>query len=456
MSKNTGMKHFVAVLAVLLTFSAASVTAQDDVLFKLYSAARDSEAAGNYQLAAQQYKRIVELRPDMAEAHANLGNLYYVQGLWDQAASSFKKAIRLKSSLAAPHFLLGLLCFNARDFEHAVVYLKEAERLDRANTLAPLYLGYTYFVQKRYQEASATLEKVIEADEKNLDAWYHLSKLHGELTKEYFEKLQTRHKDSFFTALARSHFFESSGSWEQAGQELSKAIAIRTDSPELKRRLAWLARRAAGENATSLPEDAFSGSTRYLYSPPDGDKIRSVYNTEAARVKEIRDPKSESPESLYKLADAHQALSFLSSLWVLRTDPDSYRSHELRGEALEASGKMDDAVAEYRRALEIKPELQTVHFTIGNIEWRRGHMEEAFAELSQELKINPNDPRAHYESGDILLSENKPNEAEKHFLHALKFAPDLTEAHLALERIASARGDTDIAILHLNKENPQE
>ena len=93
------MKHFVAVLAVLLTvlltLSAAPVSAQNDVLIKLYSAARDAEAAGNYQLAAQQYKRIVELRPDMAEAHANLGNLYYVQGLWDQAASSFEKAIRL-------------------------------------------------------------------------------------------------------------------------------------------------------------------------------------------------------------------------------------------------------------------------------------------------------------------------------------------------------------------------
>jgi len=78
-------------------------------------------------------------------------------------------------------------------------------------------------------------------------------------------------------------------------------------------------------------------------------------------------------------------------------------------------------------------------------------MEEAFAELAEELKLNPNDPRSHYESGDILLSENKPNEAEKHFLQALKYSPDLTEAHLALERIANARGDTAGAILHLKK-----
>ena len=255
---------------------------------------------------------IVELRPSMAEAHANLGNLYYAQGQWDQAATSFKNAIRLKPSLAAPHFLLGMLSFKARDFERAVSYLKEAERLDPANVLAPLYLGYTFYAQNRYQQAAAMLEKVVAADEKNLDAWYHLSKLHGQLSKQHFERLQTKHANSFFTALARSHFFESATNWEQAGQELSKAIALKPDSRELKQRLAWLAQRTAGDNTTSPPQDEFSGSTRYFYTPPEGDTIRAGYTSETLRANKIRDSKSDSADSLYELADAHQALSFLS------------------------------------------------------------------------------------------------------------------------------------------------
>ena len=161
--------------------------------------------------------------------------------------------------------------------------------------------------------------------------------------------------------------------------------------------------------------------------------------------------KPETDESLYELADAYQALSFLSSLWVLQTDADSYRAHELRGEALEAAGKTDEAIEEYRQALKLKPELQTVHFSIGNLYWRGGRMEEALVELQEELKVNPADPNSHYELGDILLSQNKPQDAEKHFLQALKFDPDLTEAHLAMERTASARGDSATAILHLKK-----
>ena len=100
---------------------------------------------------------------------------------------------------------------------------------------------------------------------------------------------------------------------------------------------------------------------------------------------------------------------------MLQTDADSYRAHELRGEALEAAGKTDEAIEEYRQALKIKPELQTVHFSIGNIYWRGGRMEEAFVELQEELKVNPADPNSHYELGDILLSQNKLQDAENIF-----------------------------------------
>ena len=195
---------------------------------------------------------------------------------------------------------------------------------------------------------------------------------------------------------------------------------------------------------------AFSGSTVSLCVSGRGQHSRGVLLRAFSGADAVGHQPT-APEVLYKLADAHQALSFLASLWVLHTGPESYRAHELRGEALEAAGKTDEAIVEYRRALEIKPELQTVHFTIGNIYWRLGQMDEALVELAEELKINPNDPQAHYESGDILLSQNKPDEAEKHFIHALRFSPGLTEAHLAMERILSARGDTAAAIVHLRK-----
>ena len=84
------MKHIAAALVVWIALGTAPAAAQDDVLVKLYTEARDAEAAGNYAIATQRYERIVAMRPSMAEAHANLGNLYYVQGFHDRAAASLQ------------------------------------------------------------------------------------------------------------------------------------------------------------------------------------------------------------------------------------------------------------------------------------------------------------------------------------------------------------------------------
>lgn len=440
-------------MLVHLVFGSLLCLAQDDVLLKLYAEARAAEAAADYPAATQRYEKIVALRPDMAEAHANLGNLYYVQGRAERAAASFKKAIRLKPSLGAPHFFLGVLAFNARDFDRAQQYLNKAAGLDPYNPLVPLYLGYTLYAQSKHFEAVASLENVTTADGNNQDAWYHLSKSHGQLSKHYFEKLQKQYADSFYTYLARSHFYESGGNWEDARQELQRALGKRAGEKHLEQRMEWLHRRAQDESAAppAGTDDPLEGSTKYLYSPPEGAQIRAAYEAERSRAAELHKQAADSPEILYALAEGHQSLSFLSSLWVLQTNPDSYRAHQLRGQLFEAANKMDEAIAEYQRALALKPELQTVHFAIGNLHWRRGRLEEALPELQQELKVDPNDPHAHYEIGDILFSQNKLVEAEQHFAKALQFAPDMQEAHLAIERIASASGDVGKAVFHLKK-----
>ncbi|MEO8663452.1 MAG: tetratricopeptide repeat protein [Bryobacteraceae bacterium] len=421
--------------------------AQDEALVRLYREAQGAEASGDYRTATQRYEQIVALRPDMAEAYANLGNLYYVQQQWEQAAAALKKAVRLKPSLAAPHVLLGVLAYNGRELERAIGYLVKAEKLDPNNPLAPLYLGYSYFARRQFPAAAEALEKLTRMDPANEDAWYHLSKIHGQWSRQSFEVLQRRYPASFHTALARSHFFESGGSWERAGEELAKAAALRPADASLTARVGWLRRRAEGD-ASAPPESALAGSTRYLYAPPEGPAIQSEYERERLSLKA---GEAVTEDALYTAAEAHQSMAFLASLAVMQTRPDSYRAHELRGEALEAGGKTDEAVGEYRAALAVKPDLQTIHFAIGNLYWKNGRMEDALVELREELKVNAGDPQTNYEIGDILLTDNKPAEAEKHYSLAVAGAPDMVEAHLALERIASARGDAAAAVLHLKK-----
>lgn len=427
--------------------------AQQDELVRVYNEAQAAEATGNYALATQKYERIIELRPTMAEAHANLGNLYYVQGRAEQAQTSLKKALRLKPGLAAPHVLLGVILFNSHDYARATEYLVTARKLNASDRTAILYLGYSFYALGKHAESAELFEKSVALDPSNADAWYHLSKATGQLSKQYFELLQQKYSDAFETHLSRSHFYESAGNWAEAREQLSRALRQQSTNAQLEAKMKWLAQREGGDTSEPPAEatGSLAGSTRYLYAPPTGTSILTALDSERGAIRQALNVKPSNAQSLYHLAEGYQAQSFLAALWVLQADPDSYRAHQLTAQSYEAAGRLEEAVKAYREVLSRKPDLQTVHFAIGNLYWRNVRMEEALPELEAELKINPQDAQALYEVGDIFLSQGNTAEAEKIFEEAVRYAPNMEDAHLALERIASSKEDYAKALSHLKR-----
>src|SRR5713226_5780024 len=72
-------------------------------------------------------------------------------------------------------------------------------------------------------------------------------------------------------------------------------------------------------------------------------------------------------------AETYQVLSFLTSLAVFETAPDSYRAHQLRAQLLEESKNDEGAIEEYRNVLKRKPDLKNIHFAIGSLYWKEQH-----------------------------------------------------------------------------------
>ena len=431
---------------------AASLFGQQDPLVQLYEEARQAEAAGDQQKSVQKYEEIIKLRPDMAEAHSNLGILYYHQNQPAKARQAFKNALELKPSLSAPHFFLGLLAFNARDYATSLRHLKQAETSDKTSPLIPLYLGYSFYALGDYSAAALHFERVAQMDENNADAYYHLSQSYGQLAKKSFGALQKEFPKSFHTNLAKAHFYETQRNWEDAKTNYEKALKERPGQ-SLSEKLSWIQQNLKqGSFSAYHPQksdDLVEGSTKYLYSPPEGRKIQEALALYRNQVTELSKKQGSSPERLYLLAEGYQLLSYLSSLWVVQTDPDSYRAHQLKGEYYESINQDSEAIEAYRRALKLKPDLQNVHFAIGNLYWKRSNLDGALPELKKELEIQPAHPQALYEIGDTLIAQFKEDEAEKYLLRCLKSQPNMVEALLALERIYNTRGlhDKSLAIL---------
>ena len=61
----------------------------------------DSEIRGDFDSAIREYAKVVELRPDLAEAYNNLGVAQKRKGELDKAAASFNKALARRPDYSA-------------------------------------------------------------------------------------------------------------------------------------------------------------------------------------------------------------------------------------------------------------------------------------------------------------------------------------------------------------------
>lgn len=414
-----------------------------------YQKAQQAQAALDYKAAIHHYERIVAMRPDLAEAFSNLGALYYEVGQREHANAVLKKALALKPGLAGPHFFLGALAVKSRDYTAALRYLETAQRLDPNNLLVQLYLGYAYFGHSKFRDAVPRLQRALALNESRTDALYHLSKAYAQLSKDGFEQLRKSHPDSPYLSLARAHFFEAQGNLEDAKAEYDRLIQQNPGTAGLKQRRAWLEERSADSRPpAALLDGASIDSTVYLYEPPSSalDEVAKYQS-----MAESLDKGLESPEQLYGRAEVYQILSYLSSLGVLQSDPESYRAQQFKGELLEAQGKPKEAIEAYSKAVQLQPKLEGVHFSIGNLYWVGGELEQALVHLQKEIALNPNHPQAHYEIGDILYTQGKVPDASRHFSAALKLDPKMVDAHLAMERILEQGGKLTEALEQLRK-----
>lgn len=438
--------------AVLLCCFALCAAAQQEDLYTIYTQAQAAQQAGDYKTASQKYERIVTLRPDMAEAHANLGMLYYLQERYAEAQPSLEKALKLKPGLPGPYFFLGVIAFKQREFKKSLKYLKKAESLDPKNVPIQSYLGYANYALKNHAEAARYFELAALNVDRDQDVFYHLGNAYGHLAMRLFGILQEKYPDAPLSYVARGHYYEAQRNWEAAKVQYTHAATLDPQNARLRERLTYVTsqtgNKAGPPPAGKAGYEPADGSLAMLHNPPAGSEVKSQIIAYQALAREL-EPKPDSVEKLYNLAEYYQILSYLASLWVVEIDPESYRAHQMKGRYFEAIDKDEDAIREYRRALQLNPHLPNVHFLLGNLFWIRERHEEALPELQAELKVNPNYPPALYEIGDILYTAGKWDEALKYYQQAVRYDPDMAEAHLALERIYTEQGQYDKSLEHL-------
>ena len=118
---------------------------------------------------------------------------------------------------------------------------------------------------------------------------------------------------------------------------------------------------------------------------------------------------------------------------------------------LSKAGRYEEAIAEWKKALELNPEATRRTITSACFWLAPGSSKKLFRISRRRLTINPEYPAAHSNLGVALAGIGKLDEASAEFGKALEMDPDSAEAHNNLGRVLVIKGEFDQGIAHFRK-----
>ena len=316
------------------------------------------------------FQNAVNIAPDRAETHYNLGVALQEQDKRDEAVLVYSRALAIKPDYAEAYHNLGVVLQKQGKLDEAV------SAYSRALAIKPDYAEAHYNLGAALQSQGQRDEAVL-AYTRALAIRPHFAEAHNNL------------------ALA----LKEQGRREEAIVAYTRALEIKPDFAEAANNLGM-----ALQEQDKLDE-AISAYSRALVIRPD---FAEVHNNLGNALKEQG-----------KLDEAVSAYAR-----ALALKPDNASAHQNLGVALQDQGKLDEAVLAYTRALAIKPDLAEAYNNLGNALKEQGKLDEAISAYTRALAIDPNNADAHQNLGVVLQEQGKLDAAVSSYARALAIKPD--------------------------------
>jgi tetratricopeptide (TPR) repeat protein len=149
------------------------------------------------------------------------------------------------------------------------------------------------------------------------------------------------------------------------------------------------------------------------------------------------------------------ALASCGSFWVVHSSASTlaWRAETIcsRGSELLGRGRIDEAIAEYSKALELDPNHAKAHNNLGVSFARRGKIDDAIGQYRQALEIEPNYMEAHMSLALALAGRRQIDDAIPHFQKAADLAPENIQVRLGIGDALAAHGKLNEAKVYYQK-----
>jgi len=221
---------------------------------------------GNYAEAEKEFRKAIEMNPDLPEPHYNLGRLLFKQDRYEEAENALRESIKIDPEKADAHVILGLIfALRGRDSE-AEQEFREVIRLSPDDPMAYEMLANILGCEGRHGEAAEMLEKASALYEKQgkkkeaekareLALLLHTSLLWSEIHSDSISQQKKEEAEKGLQAFielyphyAEAHlilasFLLGEGKLERAEKEYQEAFRLKPvlrEAPEVRINIAFL------------------------------------------------------------------------------------------------------------------------------------------------------------------------------------------------------------------------
>jgi protein O-mannosyl-transferase len=125
--------------------------------------------------------------------------------------------------------------------------------------------------------------------------------------------------------------------------------------------------------------------------------------------------------------------------------PGNARAYNNLGNGLVHLGRVDEAIADFRTAIQISPDYFLPYNNLGAALVRTGRVNEGLEMYHKALRLMPNDPETRNNLGVALARLGRSDEAIDHYRVALKFRPEFAQARYNLGNALAGLGRFEAA-----------
>jgi tetratricopeptide (TPR) repeat protein len=443
---------------------------------------------GRLNQAEQEFQAAIARKPQNAAAYVGLGRVYVEREDYEQALSYLRKALEYDSQ-----------SIGARE-EMAEIYLRRGqldlalETCEQAIAITPHWrvynvLGKVYFQKQEDAKAEDAFKKAIQGSPDHKEAYVNLAGLYirrGDvnLAEEQYRKFLTVKPEDKEVRLRLGQLYVFQAQSAGAGSDpiLEKAAAEFHKAQEIDPK-DWIAPTSLGKiytaqkkynEAIAAYESALSNAARPqerisaylelipLYNQQNqfskaieasdklGSYLKAIQETpeNASRLRLWRELMHNHRGRAYLgLGDYINAVGALQDL--VNLNPSEAIYHYRLGLAQTGRKNYNEAIASYRRALELSPTLITANLKIASVYIALGDMNNALKECEQALaSASPGGEErldAYYLSGIAYMSLGDHQKSLNHFQKALQLKRDSPKVYIAIGNLYSRQNKLDEA-----------